>query len=224
VTSPLLARTLTASMLALLIAVPGTASAHGPAECTSGPTRLASSELPAIVDAHEDTSEFGLAYGPAGDVIGSWITGPSAWEDRASTEKFVAHMRVEAFDRPPALARYYLVFSGAGGEHWVRAVFGAPDSWTFAYGTYADNFYTQIGTTTGSVNTSAGTISIDLPTSTLPARPADGKALNLNVTAARSYLRHEPIPGGLQGNLRLVDEALGGDCAVTLYEAAPVAP
>jgi hypothetical protein len=197
--------------------------AHGPTECTSGPTGLASADAPAIVDAHGDTiAPWGVPYGAAGDLIGSWITGPSAWDDQASGQKFVAHMRVEALDRPPVLARYYFIFSGAGGEHWVRAVFSAPDSWTFAYGTYADNFYTQIGTTTGSVNTSAGTISIDLPKETLPTRPADGKALDLNLTAARSYLRHEPLPTG--GNLRLVDEALGGDCAVTLYEAAPVAP
>ena len=220
--SPLMSRTLVASLLALVLAVPQGAMAHGPTECVAGPTRLATADAPAIVDAHGDTTEFGVAYGPAGDIIGSWVTGPSAWEDRASTEKFVAHMRVEAFDRPPVLARYYFIFSGAGGERWVRAVFSAPDSWAFAYGTYADNFFTQNGTTTGSVNTSAGTISVDLPQETLPTRPADGKALDLNLTAARSYLRHEPLPTG--GNLRLVDEALGGDCAVTLYEAAPVAP
>jgi hypothetical protein len=220
---PAASRTLIASILGALLLAPSAASAHGPTECTSGPTRLASADAPAIVDAHGDTSvPYGVPYGPAGDLIGGWVTGPSAWEDGASTEKFVAHMRVEALDRPPVLARYYFIFSGAGGEHWVRAVFSAPDSWTFAYGTYADNFFTQNGTTTGSVNTSAGTISIDLPKETLPTRPADGKALDLNLTAARSYLRHEPLPTG--GNLRLVDEALGGDCAVTLYEAAPVAP
>lgn len=221
---PAVSGAVTATILATLLAVPSTASAHGPTECVAGPTRLASAENPPVVDAHGDTSvPYGVPYGPAGDVIGSWITGPSAWEDSASTEKFVAHMRVEALDRPPVLARYYFVFSGAGGERWVRAVFSAPDSWTFAYGTYADNFYTQNGTTTGSVNTTNGVISIDLPKDTLPTRPGDGTPRDLNIAAARSYLRHEPLPAG-GGNLRLVDEALGGDCAVTLYEAEPVAP
>ena len=220
---PAISRILSASLLAVLLAVPSTASAHGPTECTSGPTRLASPDAPAIVDAHGDTiAPWGIPYGPAADLIGSWVTGPSAWADASAPQKFVAHMRVEDFDRPPALARYYFVFSGAGGERWVRAVFdAASNSWSYSFGTYEGTTYTTNGPTTGSVDTTTGIISIDLPNETLPARPGDGAVVNLTLTAARSFLRHEPLPTG--GNLRLVDEALGGDCTVTLYEAAPIA-
>ena len=214
-------RALILSSLALPLALPAPASAHGPAECVAGPTRLASADKPPVVDVHGDNSPFGLAHGPAADVIGSWVTGPSAWEDRSSTEKVTSHMRVEALDRPPALARYYFVYGGPEGERWVRAVFDAPSSWSFATGYMNGTTYTSDGTTTGSVNTAAGVISIDLPTNTLPTRPADGSALELSIVAARSFLRHEPLPAG-GGNLRLIDEATGGDCAVTLYEAAPI--
>lgn len=211
----------TGSFLALQLLLPTNALAHGPTECTSGPTRLASPDAPALVDAEADTSEFGTVHGKAGDVIGAWITGPSAWADRAAPQKFVGHIRLEGLDKPPVFARYYLVYPGKGGERWVRAVFEAPDTWTFHYGTYEGTTYTQNGTTTGSVNMSTGIISIDLPSDTIPNRPANGTQLSLVITAARSYLRHEPVPGGLVGNLRLMDEGLGGDCDVMLYEAAP---
>ena len=217
-------RALILCSLVLPLALPAPASAHGPTECVSGPTRTASAENPPIVDAHGDSSQFGTLHGPTTDVIGSWVTGPSAWADRASTQKFTAHIRVESFERPAVMARYYFIYGGPEGDRWVRAVFDAPNTWSFAQGFMNGTTFTQDGTTTGSVNTSTGIVSIDLPRNTLPARPANGTALELSITSARSYLRHEPLPAGGVGNLRLIDEALGGDCPVTLYEKDPTLP
>jgi hypothetical protein len=183
---------------------------------------LATADLPPVVDGHADTSTYGVLYGNTGDVISSWITGPSAWEDRGSTQKFVATIRLESLERPPVLARYYFVFSGVNGERWVRAVFDAPSTWTYAFGTLNGTQFVTDGDSTGSVNTTEGTISIDIPPQTLPARPVDGTALDLTVGMARSYLRvPNPQTGG--GSLYLVDEALP-ECSVTLYEAAPATP
>jgi hypothetical protein len=169
-------------------------------------------------------TEFGALYGPSADLIGAWITGPSAWADRASTQKVVANMRVEELDRPPVFARYYFVYNNDDGDRWVRAVFDAPDSWAFAHGFMNGTTFTQEGTTTGSVDTAAGIISIDIPKNTLSARPADGSPVDLTTVYARSYLRHEPTPVATPagGNLRLVDEAMGGDCTITLYEEDPL--
>lgn len=215
-------RSVLVSMLALVLALPTAAMAHGPTACTDGPTRLASADIPHMVDPHADTAAgLGAVHGNAVDLIGSWISGPSAWEDAGSTDKFVATLRVEALDRPSLLVRYYFVFSGAGGERWVRAVFDAPNTWTFGYGTLNGTTYASDGTTTGTVDAAAGTIAIDLPNETLPTRPADGKALDLTLGEASSFIR---VPTSTTGGQLIEVDSATDSCTVGLYEAAPVAP
>ena len=217
--------TLILCSLPLLLALPAPASAHGPAECVAGPARFAGSDRPHAVDPHgTDGSGLGAAgaalYGNAGDVIGAWIIGPSAWENRDSTANFLAVIRLEALDREPVLARYYVAFQGVGGERWVRAVYEGPDTWTFAYGTLNGTTFTSEGTTTGSIIKSNALIGIEIPKALLPARPADGTALTTDMTLARSYLRYPN--GATTGALVQVDDATDF-CPVTLYEAAPLA-
>jgi hypothetical protein len=233
----LVARSLATSVLILQLALPLTATAHGPSECASGPTRLAGPDAPHAFDSHgTDATGVGTGsaaaaiYGDAADVIGAWISGPSAWADRAVPQKFTASIRLESLsmttaagerDRVPVLARYYLGFEGAGGVRWVRAVFDSPGTWLFAYGTLNGTTFTQEGDTTGSVNTSTGTITIDIPSATLPSRPSNGTSLTKAITLARSYLRY---PSGVNtGSLALVDDA-SGFCPVTLYEKDPALP
>lgn len=215
-------RALAISILALVLAIPSVARAHGPTTCTAGPARLASADLPHVVDSHGDTSSpYGAIYGNATDLIGGWISGPSAWADRNSTNKFTATMRVEDLaSRDPVLARIYVVFQGTGGENWVRAERNDPTAWTYSYGHMTGTTYTADGTTTGSVNTAAGTMTADIPKELLPSRPADGKALTLSVVAIRSFLRVNAVA---QGVLFAVDETTDV-CNVTLYEAAPPTP
>lgn len=208
--------------LALLMTA-GPAGAHGPTECTSGPTRLASAEAPHAVDAHADGSVYGNFFGNTADIIGAWVSGPSAWEDRAATTPFAANIRVEALDRHPLPARFYVVFEGPDAtSQWVRAEADNPDlQWRYAFGHLEGTTYVGDGTTTGSVNSAAGTISINIPSSILPARPADGSELGLNLTEAESFLRLPQGVPGVAGNLQSVDTATP-DCTVLLYEAAPV--
>ncbi|HEV3475158.1 MAG TPA: hypothetical protein VG602_07315 [Actinomycetota bacterium] len=210
-------------LVATLVVMPGTALAHGPTECTSGPTRLASADTPHAVDAHGDGSAYGAAFGNTADIIGAWVSGPSAWEDRESTTPFAANIRVEALDRHPLLGRFYVVFDGADSiPQWVRAEADNPDmQWRFGYGHLEGTTYVRDGATTGSANSAAGTITINIPSTILPARPADGSAAALNLTEAESFLRLPQGVPGVTGNLLSVDVA-AADCAVTLYEAAPV--
>ena len=208
-----------------IVAIPGPALAHGPTECTSGPTRLASADTPHAVDAHADGSPYGTFFGNTADIIGSWISGPSAWDDRASTTPFAVNIRVEALDRHPLLGRFYAVFEGPDSTpQWVRGEADNPDmQWRFAFGHLEGTTYTTDGTTTGSVNSAAGTITINIPSSILPARPADGTELGLTFTEAESFLRLPQGVPGVTGNLLSVDVAVP-DCTVVLYEAAPVIP
>ncbi len=217
-------RTVILLALTLALGMPSGAMAHGPAKCTAGPARSAGSDRPHAVDPHgTDGTGVGAAgaalYGNAGDVIGAWIIGPSAWEDRGSNAKFAAVLRLEALDREPVLARYYIAFQGVGGDRWVRAVYESPNTWSFGYGTLNGTTFTSEGTTTGSVIKSNGLIVIEIPAGVLPARPADGSALATEMTLARSYLRYPN--GATTGALVLVDDATEF-CPVTLYEAAPV--
>ncbi|MGH2692653.1 MAG: hypothetical protein ACRDHM_09140 [Actinomycetota bacterium] len=215
----LMHRSVLAPVLAVFLAIPTSASAHGPTECVAGPTRLSAADTPHVVDAHGDTSApYGAVYGNSTDVIGGWISGPSAWADRSSPQNFTATIRVEDLSRDPILARIYVVLQGPDGEQWVRAERNDPTAWTYSYGHMNGTSYATDGTTTGSVDIAAGTMTADIPSSLLPARPADGKALTLDVIAIRSFLRVNAVA---QGVLFAVDEA-SNVCAVTLYEAAPI--
>ena len=206
-----------------LVSIAGPAAAHGPTECTSGPTRLASADAPQAVDAHADGSTYATFFGNTADIIGAWVSGPSAWADRESTTPFAANIRVEALDRHPLLGRFYAVFEGPDATpQWVRAEADNPDmQWRYAYGHLEGTTYTLDGTTTGSVNSAAGTITINIPSTILPPRPADGTELGLNFTEAESFLRLPQGVPGVTGNLLSVDLATP-DCTTVLYEAAPV--
>jgi hypothetical protein len=166
---------------------------------------------------------YGTFFGNTADIIGAWIAGPSAWEDRASTTPFTATIRLEALDRHPLLGRFYVVFEGPDSTpQWVRAEADNPDmQWRFAFGHLEGTTYTTDGTTKGSVALAAGTLSIDIPSSILPARPADGTELALVLTEAESFLRLPSGVPGVTGNLLSVDTATP-DCTTVLYEAAPV--
>jgi hypothetical protein len=217
-------RTLFVPLTVALLSMAGPAAAHGPTECTSGPTRLATADAPHAVDAHGDgNAPFSSFFGNTADIIGAWVSGPSAWEDRASAAAFTATIRLEALDRHPLLGRFYVVFEGPDGvAQWVRAEADNPDMvWRYGFGHLEGSTYVSDGVTTGSVNSAAGTVSINIPSTILPARPADGTQLDLNLTEAESFLRLPSNPAG--GNLHSVDTATP-DCTVVLYEAAPVAP
>jgi hypothetical protein len=210
-------------LIAAAALIPGPALAHGPTECTSGPTRLASADAPHAIDAHGDgTAPYSAAFGNTADIIGAWISGPSAWEDRLSTTSFTASIRLEALDRHPLFGRFYFVFEGPDSTaQWVRAEADNPDlQWRYAYGHLEGTTYVTDGVTTGSVDLAVGTVSVQIPSAVLPVRPADGSELILNVTEAESFLR---LPSGtpVTGNLFSVDTATP-DCTVVLYEAAPV--
>jgi hypothetical protein len=131
---------------------------------------------------------------------------------------------VEDLVRPPAYyAGFYLIY---GGDRWVRSIYVYPQSnvWSFHYGTLDGSTFTQIGETTGDVNEASGTISIELPADTLPPRPADGTARDISVSGARSYFLPESVLSGVMGERKLIDDAVGGTCIVTLYEKDPALP
>jgi hypothetical protein len=208
-----------------LLSIAGPAAAHGPTECTSGPASLAAADRPQAVDAHADGSVYGTFFGNTADIIGAWISGPSAWADRDSTTPFTATIRLEALDRHPLLGRFYVVFEGPdSSQQWVRAEADNPDmQWRFAFGHLDGTTYVTDGTTSGAVDRAAGTVSVNITSAQLPARPADGTELVLNVTEAESFLRLPSGVPGVTGNLLSVDVATP-DCTVVLYEAAPVTP
>jgi hypothetical protein len=198
------------------------------APCEDGPARLASADKPHVEDPTGDgTQPWVTVLGEGGDIINGWVSGPSAWEDRLSTDKFKATIRVESLERHPFPGRHYFVFMGPGGAtNWVRGEADGTDlGWRFGYGHMEGTTFTSDGTTTGSVNASAGTITIDIPSATLPARPADGKQLALEIVEVESFFRlpnnvaGQPLP---VGNLQSADVATPS-CTAILYEAAPPA-
>lgn len=214
-------RTLAAAATAVLTLLPLPASAHS-VPCQDGPARLASADRPHVEDPDGDgTAPWATILGPGGDIINAWVTGPSAWEDRASTEKFKATIRVESLQRHPFPARHYFSFMGDDGStQWVRGeADGADLTWRYSYGHLEGTTYVSDGTTTGTVNAGAGTITIDIPPSQLPSRPADGSQLLMEVVEVESFLRLPSNPAG--GNLQSADVA-SPSCTVILYEAAPV--
>ncbi len=205
---------------ALVTLLPLPASAHS-VPCVSGSAREASADRPHVDDPEGDgTAPWATVLGAGGDIINAWVSGPSAWEDRGSVDKFKATMRMESLERHPLLARLYFVFMGPDGtSQWVRAEADNPDlQWRFAYGILNGNTYTQTGVTAGSVNVAAGTTTIEIQPEQLPARPADGKPLDLEIVKAESFFRTPSTPAG--GNLRSADIATPS-CTATLYEAAP---
>ena len=213
-----------AAAAAAITLLPLPASAHT-VQCQDGPTRLASADKPQIEDAHGDgTQPWATVLGAGGDIINSWVTGPSAYADRTSTEKFKATIRFESLERHPFLGRTYFVFAGPGGTtNWVRGESDGTDlGWLFSYGHLEGTTYVRDGATTGTVAAAAGTITIEIPSVILPARPADGKALNLEIVEVESFLRLPVNPGVVIGNLQSADLA-SPTCTVVLYEAAPPA-
>ena len=218
-------RYLAATATALLTLLPLPASAHS-APCVDGPARLASAERPQVEDPDGDgTAPWAQILGPGGDIINAWVTGPSAWEDRLSTDTFKATIRVENLERHPFPGRHYFSYTGPGGAtNWVRGEADGTDlAWRFGYGHMEGTTFTSDGTTTGSVNTSAGTITIDIPSSTLPPRPADGKELALEIVEVETFFRLPNSVAGQSlpvGNLQSADVA-SPSCAAILYEAAP---
>ncbi|MGH2710581.1 MAG: hypothetical protein ACRDH9_05185 [Actinomycetota bacterium] len=217
-------RTLLAAATAVLTMLPLPAFGHSE-PCVDGPARLASAATPHVQDAHGDgTQPWATVLGAGGDIINVWVTGPSAWEDRLSTDKFKATIRFESLERHPFLGRTYFVFAGPGGAtQWVRGESDGTDlGWLFSYGHLEGSTYTRDGATNGVVDTAAGTIRIEIPSVILPPRPADGKALNLEIVEVESFLRLPVNPGVVIGNLQSADLA-SPSCTAVLYEAAPPA-
>ena len=218
-------RPLLAAVTALLTLLPLPASAHT-VPCQDGPARLASADRPHVEDPDGDGSAPWVhILGAGGDIINAWVSGPSAWEDRVSTDGFKATIRVESLQRHPFPGRHYFVYTGpSGAANWVRGEADGTDlAWRFGYGHMDGTTFVSDGTTTGSVNTSAGTITIDIPPSTLPTRPADGKELALEIVEVESFFRLPNSVGGQPlpvGNLQSADVA-APSCAAILYEAAP---
>ena len=219
-----LQRPLVAAAAAALTLLPLPASAHS-VPCQDGPARLANADRPHVEDPDGDgTQPWISVLGPGGDVINARVSGPSAWADRESTEKFKATIRVESLARYPYPGRHYLYFTdGEGAERWVRSESDSTSlGWLFSYGHLEGSTRVKDGDTTGAINTAAGTITIDLPRSLLPPRPSNGGALALELTRVESFVRLPVNPGVVVGNLQLADSAVPS-CTVILYEAAPSA-
>lgn len=217
-------RSLVATVSALLTLLPLPASAHTVA-CEDGPARLASADRPHVEDPDADgTAPWVQILGPGGEIINAWVTGPSAWGDRNSTDNFKATIRVENLDRHPYPGRHYFSFLDKNGtQQFVRGESDGTDmAWLFSYGSLVGTTFTRVGATAGSVNAAAGTITMDIHPSQLPPRPADGKALALEIVEVQTYLRLPQNPGVIISNLQSADIATPS-CAVILYEAAPPA-
>ena len=207
---------------ALLTLLPLPASAHS-VTCQDGPARLASADRPHVEDPEGDgAAPWVQVLGAGADIINAWVTGPSAWEDRLSTDKFKATIRVENLERHPYPGRHYFVFLDEDGTtQFVRSESDTTDmAWLLSYGTLVGTTFTRAGATTGSVNASAGTITMDIHPSQLPPRPADGKELALEIVEVESYLRLPQNPGVVISNLQSTDIA-SPSCLTILYEQAP---
>jgi hypothetical protein len=215
-------RSLVAAATALLSMLPVPASAHS-VPCVDGPTRLASADRPHVEDPDGDgAAPWVQILGPGAEIINAWVTGPSAWEDRLSTEKFKATIRVENLDRHPFPGRHYFTFLDEDGNtQFVRSESDGTDmGWLFSYGSLVDTTFTRVGATAGSVNASAGTITMEIHPSQLPPRPADGKPLALEIVEVETYLRLPANPGVGVSNLQSTDIATPS-CGLLLYEEAP---
>jgi hypothetical protein len=215
-------RPLLAAATAVLTMLPLPASAHS-APCVDGPARLASADRPHVEDPDGDgTAPWAHILGPGADIINAWVTGPSAWEDRLSTQKFKATIRVENLERHPFPGRHYFSFLDEDGtQQFVRAESDGTDmNWLFSYGSLVGTTFTRVGATAGSVNASAGTITMDIHPSQLPPRPADGKPLDLEIVEVQTYLRLPASPPAVLSNLQSADIATPS-CMVTLYEEMP---
>lgn len=209
-------------LAAMLTMVPLPASAHS-VPCQDGPARLGSADRPHVDDPDGDgTQPWVTVLGGGGDIINAWVSGPSAWADRGSAEKFKATIRVESLTRYPYPGRHYFYFNDKdGAERWVRSESDSSTlGWLFSYGHLEGSTRVKDGDTTGTVNTSAGTITMDVPSTLLPPRPANGSALALEVTRIESFVRLPVNPGVVVGNLQLADTATPS-CTAILYEAAP---
>lgn len=206
--------------------VPTPAFAHSVA-CQDGPTRLASAERPHVDDPDNDgAAPWVQILGGGGQIIGAWITGPSAWADRTSTENFKATIRLEDLDRHPFPGRLYFTWlDEEGTTQFVRAESDATDlTWIFSYGHLQESTFTRDGATTGVVDTTAATVTITIPSSILPPRPANGNELTLEIVEVQSYVRlPQSPPGGVTSNLQSADIATPS-CTTTLYEADPLLP
>jgi hypothetical protein len=216
---------------------PGVARAHGPDDCTDlAPARLGSPSVLHVLDPHGDTDEaLGVGgrqiYPGQSDIIGAWVSGPSAWDDRGSSEPFRANIQVEALPSHPINMLYLFHYAGPQGEErFLMARAEWQDSWWFGYG-HSDHTLPTTrsiidGTTVGSVDAPSGVVSMIFPAGQLPARGADGSALAWNVvkietrlhTAAPRYVGELPA----QGLNWLIDDAPGDACRVLLYEPKPL--
>ena len=215
---------------------PTAARAHGPEDCVDlAPTRLASPSVVHIWDPHGDQDETvgagaGEIYPSQSDVIGVWVSGPSSWADRDTSEPFRVNIQLEGLPSHPTNLIYLIQYTGLQGEErFLMARAELQDSWWFGYGgtdrTLPIARSVIESTASGTVDEASGVISMTFPEGQLPPRPADGAALAWNLvkievrlhTAAPMYV--EGLPS--QGLNWLVDDAGGESCRVLLYEQKP---
>ncbi|MGH2692887.1 MAG: hypothetical protein ACRDHM_10360 [Actinomycetota bacterium] len=210
-------RRLVASAAVSLVATSVPAGAET-TDCAAHPPRLATLENPHVTDAAGDgASPWAIVHGPATDLIGAWITGPSAWESLSSQEPFRAVIRVAGMEGHPIHASYLWRYQTIEAEVLLIASASASGAWSFSYN-WNDGEGWATNPVSGAIDQEKGTITMDIPPEGLPPRPADGSELRfpLGEIQARFFAG---VPGGA-GLMNTVDTA-GEDCEITLYEAAP---
>ncbi|HVM19421.1 MAG TPA: hypothetical protein VM307_05640 [Egibacteraceae bacterium] len=179
-------------------------------DCVDGPASAASAEAPHIWDAGGD-SQF-APNADAADLRAGWI---GVNEEGG----FTANIQVTSMSTPPLMQQFMLSYSGVKGEHYVSARY-AETGWAFNTGhldtTQTPQRQVNDGPTTGSVDTAAGIITINLPEAAVPPAPTDGSEVKMPVIGMKSQ---QLLGTNTSGGLLLLTDDANWVCDVILYEA-----
>ncbi|MDP9405825.1 MAG: hypothetical protein M3O86_04370 [Actinomycetota bacterium] len=180
--------------------------------CVDGPAATASAAAPHVWDAAGDQLATSV-HAERSDIRSGWI-------GVNGNGGFTANIQVTNLAMHPVNQSFLFSYTGALGEHFVRAQAGAAGNWIYGTGhldtTQTPQRQVNDGPTTGKVDAAAGVITIDLPASAIPPKSTDGTAVTMPLIGIRSqFLIGTEVSGGL---LLRVDEATDV-CEAELYPA-----
>ena len=180
-------------------------------DCVDGPASTASAAAPHIWDGTGDLQPFAV-HGDAADLRAGWIS--------KTATGFAANIQVTNLANAVTNIKYLFSYTGTSGEHYVSAD-KQPTGWVFETGhldtTQTPQRQVTDGPTTGSVDATAGVITVNLPAAAVPAPSADGSEVEMPVLGIKSQLL---VGAAGRGGLLQTDDATYV-CRAVVHEAQP---